>query len=147
MMEIWSPNVTLEGDGFVLYQQTTKDILKRLAQMLKGKQPSGVYSYLNDILEFTQEPPKLKFEFNIKSLIDIIKASLLTQIVKTGELLQQKNGASMDHKWNKIYLLEVVNTARLNAIYITAKTFYDELIKAGLSDGLTNSLLSLCKIF
>ena len=90
MIEIWSPNVTLEGDGFVLYQQTTKDILKQLAQMLKSKQPSGVYSYLNDILEFTQEPPKLKFEFNIKSLIDIIKASLLTQIVKTGELLKEK---------------------------------------------------------
>ena len=29
-IESWSPNVTLEGDGFVLYQQTTKRLIKLL---------------------------------------------------------------------------------------------------------------------
>jgi len=36
-IEAWSPNVTLEGDGYVLYQQTTRKLLKILNGSMKGK--------------------------------------------------------------------------------------------------------------
>ena len=36
-IESWSPNVTLEGDGYVLYQQTTKRLIKLLGNLAKGK--------------------------------------------------------------------------------------------------------------
>lgn len=36
-IESWSPNVTLEGDGYVLYQQTTKRLIKLLGTIAKGK--------------------------------------------------------------------------------------------------------------
>ena len=106
MMEIWSPNVTLEGDGFVLYQQTTKDILKRLSKIMKGKESSGVYSYLNEILDFVQEPPKLTFSKNAKSLIEIIKAALLNQIIKTGELLRKKMACLLTKNGTKYIFLK-----------------------------------------
>lgn len=146
MQEIWSPNVTLEGDGYVLYQQTTKDIMKRLTQMMKGKTPEGVFSYLNDFLTVIQEPPKIKFIKSVPCLLEILKVSLLNQILKTGNLLKKTN-ASLDHKWNKLYLLEIVNTAKLNAIYISAKCFLDGIEGSNLSEGLYNSLLRMLKIF
>lgn len=146
MQEIWSPNVTLEGDGYVLYQQTTKDIMKRLTQMMKGKTPEGVFSYLNDFLTVIQEPPKIKFIKSVPCLLEILKVSLLNQILKTGNLLKKTN-ASLDHKWNKLYLLEIVNTAKLNAIYISSKCFLDGIEGSNLSEGLYNSLLRMLKIF
>lgn len=36
-IEAWSPNVTLEGDGFVLYQQTTRKLIKIVSIAQKGK--------------------------------------------------------------------------------------------------------------
>lgn len=36
-IEAWSANVTLEGDGYVLYQQTTRKLLKIMKSVKKGK--------------------------------------------------------------------------------------------------------------
>lgn len=36
-IEAWGANVTLEGDGYVLYQQTTRKLLKVLKTLEKGK--------------------------------------------------------------------------------------------------------------
>ena len=36
-IEAWSPNVTLEGDGYVLYQQTTRKLVKMMNGSKKGK--------------------------------------------------------------------------------------------------------------
>lgn len=66
IIEIWSPNVTLEGDGYVLYQQTTKDIFKKLGKIMKGKEITGTFEYLNDIMNFTDEPVKMKFHKNVE---------------------------------------------------------------------------------
>ena len=146
-MEIWSPNVTLEGDGYVLYQQTTKDIFKRLTQILKGKEVTGVFSYLNDFMDFIQEPPKIRFLKSIPTLISIIRASLLYQIMLTGNFLRKDNNLSFDEKWNKLYLTDIIRTARLNAVYFTAKTFYEQIDEQRLSEGLYNTMNRLCKIF
>ena len=36
-IEGWSPNVTLEGDGYVLFQQTSRKLVKKLKAVAKGK--------------------------------------------------------------------------------------------------------------
>lgn len=146
-IEIWAPNVTLEGDEYVLYQQTTKDIFKRLTKMFKGEQPVGAYSYLNDFLDFMQEPPKIKYTRSVDSLVEILKVSLLHQIMTTGNKLKAKDGKSFDEKWNKVYLMDVVKTARLNAIYMIATLFKDQIQALELSTGLYNTLERLLKIF
>lgn len=131
----------------MLYQQTTKDIFKRLTKILKGKEVTGVFSYLNDFLTFVQEPPKIKFTKSIPTLISIIKASLLHQIMLTGNLLRKDNNLSFDEKWNKAYLTDIIRTARLNAVYFTAKTFYEQIDEHKLSEGLYNTMSRLCQIF
>jgi len=142
-IEIWSPNVTLEGDGYVLSQQTTKDIFKRLAKLMKGEEITGRFSYLNDFLNIIQDPPKIKFTRSVETMLEIIKYSLIHQIMVTGSNLRKKNNMSLDEKWNKAYLMDIIHTAWLNAIYISCSIFYEQIQTAELSDGLYNTLLRL----
>jgi hypothetical protein len=145
-IEIWSPNTTLEGDGYVLWQQTTKDIFKRLGKMMKGNEIEGLFTYMNDFLSVIQDSPKLNYTRSMDSLIEIMKMSLLHQIMVTGNNLRKNDGVSVDIKWNKLYLLDIVKTAKLNAIYMSCKIFYEEVRDINISKGLKNTLLLLCKI-
>ena len=145
LTKIMSSNDAID-DEISMYQQNTKEIFKKLSQSRSGESHDGVYSYLNEFNDHWKNPPKLKLIKNAKNLVEIIKVSLLNQISKTGDLLKRKY-LTMDQKWNKFYLMEVIKTAKLNAIYNASKTFYGELDNLNLSDGLHNSLLRLCTIF
>mmetsp|Transcript_5488 Transcript_5488/g.4674 ORF Transcript_5488/g.4674 Transcript_5488/m.4674 type:complete len:141 (+) Transcript_5488:1107-1529(+) len=122
-------------------------IFKLLSKKMIGSEITGIHSHLEDFLHFVQSPPKIRFHRNIESLLDIIKASLLFQVKETGNLLKRQSNYTLDEKWNKIYYLEINKTAKLNAAYLTAKIFYDQLNELRISDGLYFSLLRLCKIY
>jgi len=55
IIEFWSPNVTLEGDAMVMYQQTGKAIFKVLKKVHRGDKIFGTFAYLQEINNF-QKP-------------------------------------------------------------------------------------------
>lgn len=146
-VEIAAPKLNIKGSGYIYFQDTTKYIFKKLSKILIGSEITGFFSYLQDFLQFIENPPKIRFRKSVESLLDIIKASLLFQIKETGNLLKKKSDYTMDEKWNKVYFLEVNKTAKLNAVYLNSKIFFDQIQEMKVSDGLYNSLLRLCRIY
>lgn len=141
------PKFKINGKGYIYFSQTTKFIFKKISELMLGSEIKGLYSYIQEFFVFVENPPKIKFHKNIESLLDIIKASLLYQIDITGNYLKEKSEHDLDEKWNKVYLLEVTKTAQLNAVYLSAKIFFDQIQDIKLSEGLYNSLMRLCKIY
>lgn len=115
LTRIMSPNDSID-DEIGMYKHNTKEILKKLSQLRTGAKLDGVYAYLNEFYEYTNQPPKLKLIKNAKNLIEMVKVALFNQILKTSELLKKKN-SSMDQKWNKLYMVDIIKTAKINAIY------------------------------
>ncbi|CAI2387799.1 unnamed protein product [Moneuplotes crassus] len=146
-VEISPPKLNIKGSGYTYFQDTTKYIFKKLSKIMIGSEIKGFFSYLQDFLQFVENPPKIRFRHTVESLLNIIKASLLLQIKETGDLLKKKSPYSMDEKWNKVYFIEVNKTAKLNAVYLTSKIFYDQIQSLKVSDGLYYSLMRLCKIY
>ena len=52
LVELWSPNVTLEGDAMVMYLQTAKAIFKVLKKVQRGDKIFGTFAYLEEIKNF-----------------------------------------------------------------------------------------------
>mmetsp|Transcript_2308 Transcript_2308/g.2187 ORF Transcript_2308/g.2187 Transcript_2308/m.2187 type:complete len:147 (+) Transcript_2308:753-1193(+) len=142
-VEIAPPKLNIKGSGYIYFQDTTKYIFKKLSKIMIGSEITGFFSYLQEFLQFIENPPKIRFRETVESLLDIIKASLLFQIKETGNLLKKDSPYSMDEKWNKVYFIEVNKTAKLNAVYLTSKIFYDQIQELDVSDGLYFSLMRL----
>jgi acyl-CoA oxidase len=147
IIEMVAPNVTLEGDGCVMYQQTAKDIFKSVGRLTKGKQLKGTYSYLKELPNYIDSQLENKNFDDVTVLIDILKAATIYQIIDVGNHLRKKDGLSFDEKWNKVYLKDIINTAMLHSIYISAQTCYEALQRESMSKGLKANLMILCKIY
>jgi len=88
ILEMVAPNVTLEGDGCVMHQQTARDIFKSLGKLMVGKEVSENYSYLGEFGNYMGE--KLQGDFKeIDTLIEIIKVNSIFQALKVGEDLRK----------------------------------------------------------
>lgn len=122
IIEMVAPNVTLEGDGCVMYQQTAKDIFKSVGRLTKGKEIKGTYSYLQELPNYIDSKLENKSFDDVTVLIDILKAATIYQIIEVGNNLRKQDELSFDVKWNKVYLKDIINTAKLHSIYISAQT-------------------------
>lgn len=142
-IEVSSSKFSLKGKSYVYLQQTTKYIFKKLSKAMLGSEVTGIFSYLQEFLSFVQNPPKIRLHKTVDSLLDIIKASLLMQIKSTGNSLKKQNGLTLDEKWNITYQLEILKTAKLNAVYLTAKMFFDQVERCKLSDQLYKCMVKL----
>ena len=72
LIDCVSPNVTLEGDNTVMYQQTAAHLVKSCASILQGKQLKNSLVYLNDISTFEEQQLKKFDSENIDELISIV---------------------------------------------------------------------------
>lgn len=103
-IEYWSPNVTLEGDTMVMYQQAARQIFKSFKTVAKGKEVTGLLSYLNDFPKVAEG--KLGFELdptNDEHLNELIKINTIYHISRAAEKLVKDDGLTYDQKWNKKY--------------------------------------------
>jgi alkylation response protein AidB-like acyl-CoA dehydrogenase len=147
ILEMISPNVTLEGDACVMYQQTAKDIFKSVGKLMTGQKVKGTYEYLQDIGDYMGAKLEDKDIHDLDTLIDILKASTIYQVIKVGNDLRVKDDIPFDTKWNKIHLSEIIKTSMLHAIYLTAAECLKGVESFGISSGLKNNILHLCKIY
>jgi len=147
ILEMVAPNVTLEGDSCVMYQQTARDIFKSVGKMTKGKQVKGTYAYLQDIPNYIDTQIENKDFDNVEVLIDILKASTIYQVIDVGNNLRKKDGVSFDEKWNKNNLRDIIKTAMMHSIYITAQNCFESLETMEISPKLKEKLTMLCKIY
>jgi acyl-CoA oxidase len=146
LLDIAAPNVTLEGDNHVMYQQTARGLLKAVAKIMQGKKLEGSFSYINELMHF--EGSKLsKFNpDNLEHLESILKAHALYQIARTAKLLQMDREGTFEDKWNKKYQADAVKMSNAHAVYMTADSFLTALKTLKLSDGLKKHMTTLCKI-
>uniref|UniRef100_A0A7S3JMD4 Acyl-CoA oxidase C-alpha1 domain-containing protein n=1 Tax=Euplotes harpa TaxID=151035 RepID=A0A7S3JMD4_9SPIT len=54
IIDVFAPFVTLEGDNYVMYQQTAKHIIKSVTDVLRGKKIKGNLEYINDIMSYNK---------------------------------------------------------------------------------------------
>ena len=146
MVEMCSPNVTLEGDGCVMHQQTAKDIFKSMGKITSGKEVSETYSYLQDFPDYIDA----KLEDDVKdskNLLEILKANVIYQVLLLGEELRKESDASFDERWNKLHLNEIVKTSLLHAIYVTAKCCLEGIEANNFSPKLKEKIVLCSKIY
>ncbi|CAI2361192.1 unnamed protein product [Moneuplotes crassus] len=130
LLDVKSAHVTLEGDAVVMFQQTARDLFKK-----KKKQEESIKLLSNpDIHE-------------IDTLLELLKACAYCQMYKTRKDMDKDTETPESIKWNKVYLVDIIKSAKYHAIYKTAKITSEEIIDANLSENLTNNLQALCKIF
>lgn len=142
IIELWSPNVTLEGDTMVMYQQTAKTFVKnfRLVQEY-DKKLTGIYSFLNDYKQVVGQKSEITDFKNNDQLLKLFEAATLLSIHEVCELLPDMDDeVNYDIKWNKHYQLEIITAARLNAIQLVASMFKTELETRDLSQNLKHVL-------
>ena len=147
LFEVWTPKVTIEGDSYVMFQQTSREILKQYGKISKGNKAKRDFKYLNDIQNIIGQKLDFSDLNNMETLLTILKASSLYQLVKTSKLLGSHEDIPYIVKWNKMYLLDVVECARLHSIYSAATIFYEEIQECNISNELKDSLVILCKIY
>ena len=129
IIEVWSPNVTLEGDTMVMYQQTAKSFVKNFRLVEEYDQKlEGIYAFLNDYKNYVGHT-NTSTDFTSKdTLLEVLKAATILSIHKVCSLLPDMDEeVDYDSKWNKTYQLEIIDAARLNAIYLVSTMFNDEL--------------------
>jgi hypothetical protein len=146
LVELWSPNVTLEGDAMVMYQQTGKVIFKLLKKIARGQKIIGTFAYLHEIDDF-ENAQKIDDVYDIDFLTDVIKISALYQISKTNKLLKSDDGLEWSSKWNKKYQIDVVKAVKLHSVYTTASIFVEEVRSVSVNHSLKEKLIILCKIY
>ena len=142
-------NIESEIDTFSLYQKTAKMLFRKLADILRGIMPTGQFKYLKDAVGINRNPKQyIHLYKSIPSLLDIIKVSLIHQIIYTGSKLKKRMGeVSLSAKWDKIFQNDVILTSKLHAAYTIGSIFYEQVLSLSLSKGLKNSLLRLCKVY
>lgn len=133
LIDVKSASVTLEGDAYVMFQQTARDIFKNLAKVGDGRIAKRDFSYLNDISKIVNhklDRPNLEDPL---VLLEILKASALFQILRTSKCLSSREEIPYQTKWNKLYLADIVLCAKLHSVYHTALINYEEVQNSKLS--------------
>ena len=145
--EMAGPNSTLEGDACVMYQQTARDIFKSIGKIMSGKQLKGTYAYLNDLPNVIGSKNEQKSIFELTDLIEILKAATILQIIRVGNELRKDESISFDYKWNKLYLHDIIKTAKLHSIYSSTINCYEGVQQMKMSDKMKDTILLLWKIY
>jgi acyl-CoA oxidase len=148
IIEIWSPNVTLEGDTMVMYQQTAKGILKSFRLMKDhDKSIKGIYSYLNDFKALTWNIDSLGIQSS-DDLLSFLKIACLQNIYRVDQLIPDfDDEVEFSIGWNKIYQIDIIAMSHLNAHYLNALMFDQELKSRSLSPPLKTVLFDLLKLY
>lgn len=146
LIEIGAPNVTLEGENSVMYQQTARTLLKSTASILRGKQLTGSFAYINDIMAFHGRKLKKFDPEHMDQLLSILQAHSLYNISRVGKYMQSDQSIGFEEKWNKHYQADLVKVAHAHAVYLTASSFVNALKERKISDSLKKHLTVLCKI-
>ena len=108
---------------------------------------STFYPYLEDIKTITESKETSGEIKEIPQLMNILKAALCHQLLELSSLLQKQDGNSFNHKWNKMYQIQISQVARLHAIYLTGKAFADGLNKIQMKKENMIALEKLWKIY
>lgn len=145
IIETCTPNVTLEGDNTVMFQQTASNLLKSTAKIMQGQPLKGSLSYINDMTNFQGKKLKNFNPDNFEHLQNILKAHVLYHIMRVGKYFQMDQ-SSFGEKWNKLYQVDLVKAAQGHAVYITAISFLEGLRSQNISDPLKKHLECLCKV-
>ena len=147
-LESMSSNVTLEGDAYVLYQQTTRKLLKMVKRSQEGNSINKmVYPYIEEVFksqgvketdEHIEDPTKL---------LNVLKHALIANLEHLIKSLEADQERSYDQKWNKIYQVDISNVSKLHAVFMSAKSFKSGIKHSGLSDDTKSALQMLLKIY
>ena len=149
VIEIWSPNVTLEGDTVVMYLQTAKGFIKtfRLVQEY-GKKIKGIYKFLNDYQEFIGTICKESSFNDCNTLLKLLQATTIQSISKVSGILPDLDDEiKYDITWNKTHQIDIINASLLNAHYLVASMFAEELQERDLSPKLKEIFYKMLKIY
>lgn len=103
-----SAHVTLEGDSVVMFQQTARDIFKHYAKITSGKKAKRDFAYLNDFKSIIGKKLRNVDVDDIETLLSILKASALFQIIRTSKELKRKDKIPYKTKWSKTHLIDIV---------------------------------------
>ena len=145
LVDIASPYVTLEGDNYVMYQQTSRIIIKAVADVIRGKEAKGNLEYLNDIASYNKHSLH-KFDPNDREqLLDMLKANALYYISRSA-LLMRDDKNSFESKWNLIYQNDIVKLSQAHAAYLICLEFVKNLENVKISENLRSHLNTLCNI-
>ena len=147
-IQIWSPNVTLEGDAYVLYQQTTKKLVK-IASMIKDGESfeNELYPYMKELFQNRHPIDSSSDIESSDTLLDILKTSLLISLEQLSESLDQNEDIPHDTKWNKMYQLDISNVSKLHAVYMLANVFVQGVNTIEATENVKFALAMLSKLF
>ena len=140
-----SPLVTLEGDNYVMYQQTARIIVKQVADVARGKKVKGYLEYINDILSNNKHGLHKFNPNNRDQLLDILKANALYYISRS-IVYMKDDKHSFDAKLNNIYQNDFVKLAQAHAVYLLCTEFAHGIENAKISQNLKTHLNRLCNI-
>mmetsp|Transcript_17828 Transcript_17828/g.17547 ORF Transcript_17828/g.17547 Transcript_17828/m.17547 type:complete len:485 (-) Transcript_17828:28-1482(-) len=149
IIELWSPNVTLEGDSIVMYLQTAKGFIKtfRLIQNY-GKKIKGIYKYMNDYKEYEGASDHESEFKTCSSLLKLLQISTVLSVKKCSDLLPEiDDEISYDVAWSKTYSIELITAATLNAHWLVASMFADELKSLKLSKNLVKVMNKMLCVY
>lgn len=149
IIEIWSPNVTLEGDTMVMYQQTARGLVKsyRLVEQY-GKKIKGIYSYLNESEQYVKaQNVEVKF-VESDDLLNLLKIATILSIHRVSTLLPEiDDEINYDIAWNKTYQIDIISASLLNAHYLVASMFDEEIKIKELSEPLKKVLNKMLRVY
>ena len=149
LIEIWSPNVTLEGDTIVMYLQNAKGFIKtfRLVQN-HGKKIKGIYKFLNNYKEYVGATDHQGKFTDSESLLKLLQAATVMSINKTSDLLPEiDDEINYDVAWNKTYQIDIISSSLLNAHYLIASMFAQELDSVKLSKNLMSVMNKMLCVY
>ena len=114
---------------------------------MKGKQLKGTYAYLNDLSDVMNSRYEKSTITELTDLIEVLKANTILQIIRVGNELRKDETISFDMKWNKLYLHDIIKTAKLHSIYSSAMNWYEGIQQTKMSNKLKETLILLWKIY
>ncbi|CAI2360917.1 unnamed protein product [Moneuplotes crassus] len=119
-IEGWSPNVTLEGDGYVLYQQTAKKLVKKIKDITKGKSVNkDFYPYMEQVFSVKDSTESDSDIRDTHKLLEVLRVALSHELLQLAEALAKQDHHSFDTKWNTVFQVEIANLAKLHAVYMS----------------------------
>lgn len=139
----FAPNTTLEGDNTVMLQQVAKLIFKTQKQAMKGKKPSGIFSYFNEIEQLLSARGNFTKAEDFMCLVNLNKALAVRAAFKVKHTLTQlaQSKATENEKINTLFASDIVQMSHSHMIYVVFQIFMQKIatiqcpkVKAHLED-------------
>lgn len=99
-----------------------------------------MYPYIEQIISVMGAKETTEDIRDTHQMMEVIRVTLSQQLLDLGKNLSKKNNVSFDAKWNKVYLIEISNVARLHALYISAKSFKEGIETLKVNEKTTKAL-------